>query len=98
MGMVTISITSRTSMTSINGVVFISTKTSSLPPGEPTLIDMRRYLSSSPRTSEYRLFRICYEPDFQDRRPLQVGKDPAHRLEAHVLVAANVHFRLRHFH
>src|SRR6185312_3543012 len=94
--MVTISMTSRTSITSISGVVFISTMTSLSPPGDPTLIDIARFLSFS--NSEYRLFRVGNEADLQNGRSLQVGEHSADRFEARLAVAADVDFRLWYFH
>src|SRR5258706_10172105 len=95
-GMVMINMTRSTSMTSINGVVFISTMTSFSPPADPTLIDMARNLSCP--NSEYLLFGVGDESNLQHRRALQIGEHPANGFETRILIATDMDLRLWHFH
>src|SRR4051812_38262787 len=89
-GMVMMSMTSRTSMTSINGVVFISTITSSAPPGFPTLMAMSMFPYARRNGLEFALFRIGDEADLQDACALKGDDRPAYTFEADILVAADM--------
>src|SRR5689334_14537880 len=90
-GIVMISMISSTSITSISGVVLMSTITSGSAPPPPTLIAICLAPSTLGR-------RFGDEADLQDRRAL-AGKDhPPDALVAALLVAADVHLGLRIHH
>src|SRR3989475_431770 len=93
MGIVMMSMMSRTSITSINGVVLISTITSGslVPPPDPIFMAM----SVSPRLPRaVPRRRLRDETDFQDPYALAREHHPADGFVARFLVAANVDFRL----
>src|SRR6266850_1657089 len=89
--MVMMSMIRRTSITSISGVVLMSTMTSgSLPP--PLPIFMAMSVSPLPRAAPRR--RLRDETDLQDPHSLAREHHSADGLVARLLVAANVDFRL----
>src|SRR6266702_3868584 len=92
-GIVMMSMMSRTSITSISGVVLMSSMTSGsrVPPPDPIFIAM----SASPgleRAAAHR--RLRDETDLQDPHALARGHHPADGFVACLPVAANVDFRL----
>src|SRR6185312_8357147 len=93
-GIVMISMMRSTSITSMSGVVLMSTITSgSAEPPLPTFIAIESlpFLSAGGRARG----RLGDEPDLQDRRALERGHHAADRLVARLLVGADVHLRLR---
>src|SRR5213595_1964691 len=91
-GMVMISMIKSTSITSISGVVLMSTITSSSG-AEPTFIAM----ACSLLRCRVR-WRLGDEPDLGDARALAGHHQAAHRFVARFLVAADVQLGLRLFH
>src|SRR5882762_9903713 len=91
-GMVMMSMMSRTSITSISGVVLMSTMTSGsrVPPPLPIFMAM----SVSPLSRARPRRRLSDEPDLQDPHPLAREHHPADGFVARLLVSANVDFRL----
>src|SRR2546427_167926 len=91
-GIVMMSMMSRTSITSINGVVLMSTITSGslVPPPDPIFMAMS--VSPLPRAVPRR--RLRDETDFQDPDALAREHDSADGFVARFLVAADVDFRL----
>src|SRR5262249_35562627 len=97
-GMVMMSMMSSTSITSMSGVVLMSTITSgsALPP-LPTVIAMR-ILPRASAAGERARRGFRDEADLHDRGALARGHDASHRLVTRVLVGANVDLGLRHLH
>src|SRR5690242_17660374 len=91
-GRVMMSMTSSTSITSINGVVFISTMTSSSPLAEPTFIAIAK-TPACPLSAL--ILRLGEKADLRHAGPLRVIYQAANGFEANVLVGANMHFRQR---
>src|SRR5205085_1421412 len=83
------SITRRTSITSMSGVVFMSTITSWSPPGCPTFIAMGFQSSMLLHI----IARLGDEADLLNARLLHGQNHLANGLEAGFSVAANMHFR-----
>src|SRR3984957_18830142 len=86
--MVMMSMMSSTSMTSMSGVVLISTITS--PSGGVPLLSA---ISICPRTGGP--FGLGDERDLADAGPLAIDDDAADEFVAHFLVGADMHFGLR---
>src|SRR5579871_1705824 len=85
---------SRTSITSISGVVFISTITSPSPLSLPTFIAIWRYLYPVLRLLRF-VSGLGQKADLLDASDL-AGQDHApDRFEANILVAANMDFGKR---
>src|SRR5579872_1146677 len=82
----------RTSITSISGVVFISTITSPSPLALPTFIDMVRYLLKRSVAAGVEHMRFGDEADLLDASLLARQNDAAHRFEPHILVTSDMHF------
>src|SRR5882672_11847618 len=93
MGIVMMSMMSRTSITSINGVVLMSTMTSGSLVLPPLPIFMAMSVSPLPRAGPRR--RLRDETDLEDAHALAREHHPADGFVACFLVAANVDFRLR---
>src|SRR6267378_8364471 len=91
-GMVMMSMMSRTSITSISGVVLMSTMTSGSPVPPPLPIFMAMSVSPLSRTHPRR--RLRDETELQDPNALAREYHPADGFVARLLVAANVDFRL----
>src|SRR5712664_3907197 len=91
-GMVMMSMMRRTSITSISGVVLMSTMTSGspVPPPFPTFMAM----SVSPLSRAHPRRRLGDETDLEDPHSLAREHHPADGFVARLLVAANVDFRL----
>src|SRR5882762_9232926 len=91
-GIVMMSMMSRTSITSISGVVLMSTMTSGsrVPPPDPIFMAM----SVSPLSRAGPCRRLRDETDLQDPHSLAREHHPADGFVARLLVAANVDFRL----
>src|SRR5471030_2177055 len=89
-GIVMISMISNTSITSISGVVLISTITSgsALPPPDDTFIPIIVLLAAARR-------RLSNKRNLGDTGALALGNDPADEFITRALVTPNVHFRLR---
>src|SRR5258706_4646913 len=97
-GIVMISMISSTSITSISGVVFMSTITSGSPSApDPTFIAMNRFLWSL-GAGEAARGRLGDEADLEDGGALAGGHHAADGFVAPGLVGADVHLRLRHHH
>src|SRR5665213_967329 len=97
MGMVMISITSSTSITSISGVVLMSIMTSMSDDLDPTFIDIAK--SSRERCSQHLPYRrLGDEYDLRNSRPLACVDHAADARVAAVGVAADLHLRLRRRH
>src|SRR5690349_6758288 len=94
-GMVMISMMSRTSMTSISGVVLMSTITSASFCEWPTVIAMQAPFSTARRAARRRLGD---ETDLENAGALAVVHHAADELVPAFAVAADVHFRLRILH
>src|SRR5215470_11780788 len=96
MGIVMISMMSSTSITSMSGVVLMSTITSGSPdPPVPTVIAMNLLLGSA----AHRAHRgLGDEADLEDRGALGRGHHFPHGLETGLLVGADVDLGLRHHH
>src|SRR5690349_12452510 len=95
-GMVMISMMRSTSITSINGVVLMSTITSgSPPPPEPTFMAMVVFPFCGLAAGGAARRGLGDEADLQDRGALAGGDHAAHRLVARLRVAAAVHLGLR---
>src|SRR5689334_20942921 len=88
MGMVMISMMSRTSITSMSGVVLMSTITSASLPGLPTVMAMGCLLTAAGR-------RLGDEADLQYSGSLAVVDHAADVFVAAFAVAADVHLGLR---
>src|SRR3989454_464033 len=93
MGIVMMSMMSSTSITSISGVVLMSTMTSGSLVPPPDTIFMAMSVSPLPRAVPRR--RLRDETDLQDPDALACEHHPADGFVARFLVAANVDFRLR---
>src|SRR5512147_3302549 len=95
-GIVMISITSNTSITSISGVVLISTITSGScePPPEPTFIAIARLLALVLRSTAAR-GRFGHKSDLLDAGSLRSEHNTPDELVAASEIAADVHLRLR---
>src|SRR6266853_4213496 len=92
-GIVMISMMSRTSITSISGVVLMSSMTSGsrVPPPDPIFMAM----SASPRLPRaVARRRLGDETDLQDPHALAPGHHPADEFVARLPAAASVDFRL----
>src|ERR1700761_7177360 len=90
----TIRVTSSTNITSISGVVFMSHMTP--PPAFPTLIAM--FVFSFPAASAdaaHAVIGLGDEPYFDHTTALNRVENPSHRLEACILVRADVNLGLR---
>src|SRR6185437_4757954 len=83
---------SSTSMTSISGVVFISTITSPSPDSLPMFIAMGRYLCSVRRSRRF-VARLGQEADLLDAGELTGKHHATDRLEADIAVGADMHLR-----
>src|SRR5579863_495521 len=90
----TISVTSSTSITSISGVVLMSHIASV---EEPTLIAMGLNPSALAEAA-HAVVGLGEEADLDDAAALDLIHDVPDRLEARVLIAADVNFRLRFLH
>src|SRR6267154_3614467 len=89
-GIVMISMMRSTSITSMSGVVLMSTITSGSPPAPlPTFIAIACFLFRL-AAGEAALGRLGDEADLEDRGPLERGDHPADRLVARITVGANV--------
>src|SRR6478672_4099276 len=102
-GIVMISMTSNTSMTSISGVVLMSiiTSRSLPPPPEPTFIAIDRspeYRCRRPSARDRARRRLGDEGDLRNARPLARVHDAAHAFVLAAPIAANLHLRLRREH
>src|SRR5574340_1463680 len=103
-GMVMISITSSTSITSISGVVLMSIMTSGsrpIPPGTPTFIDMSASSSGSRvarASAAAARRRLDDERDLRDPGALARVDHAPHALVVAARVAADLHFGLRRQH
>src|SRR6185437_11158009 len=103
-GMVMISITSNTSITSISGVVLMSIITSGsrpAPPGVPTFIDMSTSSSRprwSPASAAAARRRLDHECDLRDARALAGIDHAPDALVVPARVAADLHLGLRRQH
>src|ERR1700760_1144875 len=86
---------SSTSMTSISGVVFISTITSPSPLSLPTFIAMGQDLYAVSKLLGDVVARFEQEADLLDAGDLRRQNDTADRFETDILVAADMHFRQR---
>src|SRR5574337_765511 len=103
-GIVMISITSSTSITSISGVVLMSIMTSGsrpIPPGTPTFIDMSASSSGSRvarASAAAARRRLDDERDLRDPGALARVDHAPHALVVAARVAADLHFGLRRQH
>src|SRR5580658_10160126 len=88
-----ISVTSSTSITSISGVVLMSHMASD---EGPTLIDIDGLLGAkASAVAAHAVVGLGEEADLDDAAALDGVHDPPDRLVARLLVAADMHFRLR---
>src|SRR5215471_10632543 len=97
-GIVMISITSSTSITSISGVVLMSIITSGCLPGLPTLIAIAFFLCCIGHASAAPRGWLGDESDLRDPGPLACVDDPTDARVLRAAVTADLHLGLRHQH